>query len=99
MKEIKLNGAKMTDKERTHAYLKRELALPDYYGNNLDALWDCLTRDVSFGKITLYNAKLLLNNMGLYGESLIKVFEDLAKESSCLVVEIENEDYEEHKEI
>ena len=26
-----------------HEVLKRDLELPDYYGGNTDALWDCLT--------------------------------------------------------
>lgn len=25
-----------------HIYLKSALSLPDYYGMNMDALWDCL---------------------------------------------------------
>ena len=29
MKEIKLNGAKMLDKETTHEYLKEKLSLPE----------------------------------------------------------------------
>lgn len=29
-------------REEMHAALKRDLHLPDYYGMNLDALWDCL---------------------------------------------------------
>lgn len=37
-----LDAGKMTDKETSHAYLKEVLGLPDYYGNNLDALHDCL---------------------------------------------------------
>ena len=40
---IVLDAANMTEKEATHAYLKKALALPDYYGSNLDALYDCLT--------------------------------------------------------
>ena len=47
MKEIELNGAKMVDKETTHEYLKEKLSLPDYYGANLDALWDCLSTELS----------------------------------------------------
>lgn len=39
---IVLDAEKMTGKEVTHAYLKEALGLPDYYGNNLDALHDCL---------------------------------------------------------
>ncbi|XID91917.1 barstar family protein [Paenibacillaceae bacterium WGS1546] len=26
-----------------HEWLKRELGLPEWYGDNLDALWDCVT--------------------------------------------------------
>ena len=37
-----------------HEVLKRDLDFPDYYGGNLDALWDCLTDmlgDISFIEI------------------------------------------------
>ena len=37
-----LDASKMTDKETSHAYLKEIFELPEYYGNNLDALHDCL---------------------------------------------------------
>ena len=37
-----LDAEKMTDKDASHAYLKEVLELPEYYGNNLDALHDCL---------------------------------------------------------
>ena len=43
MKIIVLDGRKMTDRETVHTYLKRKLELPEYYGSNLDALYDCLT--------------------------------------------------------
>ena len=26
-----------------HQYLKEIFSLPDYYGNNMDVLWDCLS--------------------------------------------------------
>ena len=38
---LDFNGAET--KEEIHGILKRELDLPDHYGNNLDALYDCLT--------------------------------------------------------
>ncbi len=34
------------DKREIHDLLARALNLPDYYGRNLDALWDCLTSDL-----------------------------------------------------
>ena len=39
---VVLDASRMTDKETTHDYLKKVLDLPEYYGNNLDALHDCL---------------------------------------------------------
>ena len=40
MNEIVLYGEEM--KENPHEYIKEKLDLPDYYGENLDALYDCL---------------------------------------------------------
>ena len=40
---IVLDALGMEEKETAHTYLKEKLRLPDYYGGNLDALYDCLT--------------------------------------------------------
>lgn len=38
---VDLRGAKC--RQAMHEALKNGLMLPDYYGKNMDALWDCLT--------------------------------------------------------
>lgn len=38
-----LDGASVFDRKQMHQILARELALPEWYGGNLDALFDCLT--------------------------------------------------------
>ncbi len=43
MRVYRLDGRMMKDREHIHPYLKERLDLPDYYGNNLDALNDVLT--------------------------------------------------------
>ena len=43
MKEIVLDGKKIDTVDELHIFLKKELDFPNYYGMNLDALWDCLT--------------------------------------------------------
>lgn len=40
--KIQLDARQMRTKEEAHTYLKESLELPEYYGNNLDALYDCL---------------------------------------------------------
>ena len=43
MKRVKIQGKKISNEKELHKFLKKELGFPDYYGENLDALWDCLT--------------------------------------------------------
>jgi len=89
MIEIKLNGTKMVDKASTHNYLKENLGFPDFYGNNLDALWDCLSTDFSSKKIIIFNSKSIVENLGSYGEVLIKLFQEVAIENEAIEVIIE----------
>lgn len=45
MKKIVVDGKDFENKEGLHDALKDKLDFPDYYGKNLDALWDCLRVD------------------------------------------------------
>ncbi len=38
-----LDFSKANDMDEVHQIIKEELDFPDYYGRNMDALWDCLT--------------------------------------------------------
>lgn len=42
MKRIELDFTKCKNRGDVHAYLKEQFGFPDYYGNNLDALFDAL---------------------------------------------------------
>ena len=48
MKRVELIASQLVDQKALHDVLARELELPEWYGRNLDALYDCLTelRDV-----------------------------------------------------
>ncbi|WNV80605.1 barstar family protein [Bacillus atrophaeus] len=48
MNKIIINGEQIRDVKNLHRQLKQDLELPEYYGENLDALWDCLTGWVDF---------------------------------------------------
>lgn len=43
MNEITLNCTGLETKAQLHGALADALSFPDWYGNNLDALYDCLT--------------------------------------------------------
>ena len=40
--EIILDACCMDENQKAHEYLKEKLGFPEYYGKNLDALYDCL---------------------------------------------------------
>ncbi|OMF17448.1 barnase inhibitor [Paenibacillus amylolyticus] len=46
MNIVILDGVDFASSAELHLQLKDKLALPDFYGGNLDALWDCLTSTI-----------------------------------------------------
>lgn len=84
MNRIILNGKRMISKEIAHAYLKRKLNLPPYYGRNLDALYDVLTQISEETLLILIHKKVLKEKLGLYGEKLIQVLLDAQEENKTL---------------
>lgn len=40
---VYLDASCLIEKNQAHNYLKEQLQFPEYYGKNLDALYDCLT--------------------------------------------------------
>ncbi len=69
--KIILDAKKLTEKQSAHEYLKWILELPDYYGNNLDALYDCLT-GMHHLTLIIVNSK----SAGGYFPKVLDVFED-----------------------
>ena len=54
------------------------LQLPDYFGNNLDALWDCITGDIAL-PVAVQFRNLTLNQLEKF-DKLIILFEDASAE-------------------
>lgn len=81
MNEIILDGCNMTSKSSAHKYIKNIMNFPDYYGENLDALWDLLSTYSDTISIYLINEDILNENLGEYGNLLIGVFQEAAYEN------------------
>jgi ribonuclease inhibitor len=64
----------MTDRSAAHDYIAKTLEFPDYYGKNLDALFDCLTE---MGECSIVFKNLdELEMLGDYSGALLAVFEE-----------------------
>lgn len=87
MNEYILNGENMTSRENAYEEIARVLHLPDYFGENLDALWDVLsTLD---GSVRLSSVAVMLNALGAYGCRMLAVFYDAAKENERFIFKAE----------
>ena len=82
-----LKGSEIRDLLTLHRTLAQSLAFPQWYGNNLDALYDCLTDLHEPAKITVEEPEMLRERLGGYADRLRRVLLDSADENGCLEID------------
>lgn len=85
---FELDGSLMTDRKSAHEHLKTRLALPDYYGSNLDALYDLLTEWGNPARIILKNRDAMITYMGGYADVLTQTLAEAADNNPALEFEV-----------
>ncbi len=82
VKEYVIDCRCMTDREAAHEYLKTLFSFPDYYGKNLDALYDCLS-ELPPCRVRLDGAWALCR-LGEYALPLLETFCDAANDCGAI---------------
>ena len=85
MDVIYLDGGLLQDRESAMLFFEEALALPEWWGRNLDALHDCLTRLDRPVRLELRGREDL--NTTLFGRVLLRVLRDAAAECPRLELE------------
>ena len=80
MKTYILNLKDKDTSESIHSYLAAMLDLPEHYGRNLDALYDCLTSCTAASDINIVNID---HNNDLH-KRILNVFTDAANDNHNL---------------
>ena len=94
MRECIIRGDRISDWDALYDQLSDELALPEWFGRNLDALYDCLT-DLHDSQITIYHWKTLAERLGKKSSALRQVLSDAGMENKFLTICILNEEPDE----
>lgn len=89
MKTVVLHFKNIRTRTQAHEYLKKELGFPDYYGENLDALWDMLTNESERLEIVIRNGNEFIENLGEYGKNLLDTMLEAGEENPMLSIEWE----------
>ena len=76
-----IDGSKITSIKALHNILKKELKLPAYYGENLDALWDVLSEEMEDPLVIIWqDFNISKEYLGEYSEKVVQLFEDAQNE-------------------
>ena len=87
MKTAIIWGQEIRTREELHKTLSQQLGFPDYYGNNLDALFDILTMTAEPISIQIYAPERLEANLGRYYSLFLAVLQDAGEENAHVSVD------------
>ena len=88
---IHLDGRRMCSRAEAHAYLQEALSLPDYYGKNLDALYDLLTERGEPTEIILEHFGQMHDGLGRYAKLMAATFSQAAQHNEALTFQMTEE--------
>lgn len=81
MRKCVLDGNVILNREILHDMLAVQLDLPDWYGRNLDALYDCLGDIQEDTVVLIFNEDMLRDHLEKYAGALIRTLDDAADEN------------------
>ena len=88
LETIRLDGSRLCRRKEAMELLGRALALPEWWGRNLDALYDCLTGELGRPVRLELSGRDAMEATD-FGRRLRRVLEDAAACSSCFELAVE----------
>lgn len=82
MKEIIIDGAKIESKSQVNEIFVKELGIPEYCGNNLDNIAECLDELKTPVEISFLNRERMKLKFGRYATVLSQMLKLAAKHNS-----------------
>ena len=89
MKTAILDACEIPDKRALHASLAAQLDFPDWYGGNLDALYDLLSAASRPCNLVIRDAPALETALGEYARRLLRVLTDVCLANPAVTLRVE----------
>lgn len=80
MKIVLLDGNKIKSQKKLHAEFKKSLNLPEWYGENLDALYDVLTWNTDEIGVIAVNTDMIKEKLGKFWDDFLYLLNDVKNE-------------------
>ena len=88
MNRIVIDAEGVETREMLHSLLAERLNFPEWYGKNLDALYDCLTDINEETEIEFTNTEFMKNSLGGYYNRFLTAVRVAADENKNLKINI-----------
>jgi ribonuclease inhibitor len=90
MKKVVFDSAHVETIAELHNELARLLDFPDYYGANLDALYDCLSGEMELPLTFIWkNYRMTKTKLGKDADKVLKVMNDFSREDPAFIIKVE----------
>lgn len=86
MKTIIINGLDIIGMSDIHNIFAKELDFPEYYGRNLDSLYDCLSDVSEEVEIIIEEKAELSEKLGISFDRLCNLLDDISEEYDNITV-------------
>ena len=84
--KLVLDGNVIKDKDMLHNHMEKALDFPEWYGGNLDALYDCLTELMEEVDVELQNWDKMEETLGDYAGKVLRVLRDAAEANLNILI-------------
>lgn len=89
MEKIILDFSNCKNAIDMHRELKEKFGFPDYYGENLSALWDCLDNYCNWALyVAIFGTEKISEEWQPYMKKILEVFQDVHEKTPNVTFEI-----------
>lgn len=89
---VVIDGTQIASVAQLHTVLAQKLSFPAWYGNNFDALSDCLTDIATPVQIQIVHLAQLKSHLGTAADILLHICHRAAVENANLEIQVSKED-------